>query len=107
MTSMRYGWPSLSLGVCAIAVHIEGRRRKMDGDDGSRLPWQYAFVASSCLDFILKRRVRHPCHRTEHNWAAGDFVSVLLPWLRISQAQNRVLTRPDWGDLLISLVYEK
>ena len=53
MTSVRYGRPSLSFDGYPIAFHIEGRRRKMDGEDGSRLPWQYAFVASSCLDFIL------------------------------------------------------
>ena len=69
----------------------------MDGDDGSRVPWQYAFVASNCLDFILKRRVRHSCHRTEHSWAAGDLVSAFLPLARTSQAQSLALGRFDFA----------
>ena len=42
-------------------------------------------------------RVRQPCHRTEQSCAAGDLVSALAPNLRISQAQNRALSRPDIG----------
>ena len=95
MTSIRYGRPFSSVDGYPISFHGESRRRKMDGDEGSRVPWQYAFVASNCLDFILKRRVRHPCHRTEHSCSAGDLVSVLLLLARTSQAQSLAFGRPD------------
>ena len=49
---------------------------------------------SSCLDFMSWRMVQQPFHRTEHSWAAGDFLLATFPCRHISQAQNLALNRP-------------